>query len=107
MGGHQPACELTIDLTFKVTIKSLGRTFEVPQGQTILEAALNAGFSLAYGCQRGMCGTCRARVLSGQVHMPGEDLFGLMDDEREQGYVLMCSTYAASDLELDEVDLAL
>ncbi len=94
-------------MAYTVTIKSIGKSFEVPQGQTILEAAQNAGVEILYGCQRGMCGTCRARVLSGTVHMPGEDLFGLMDDEREQGYVLLCSTYAASDVEIDEVDFVI
>ena len=53
-----------------------------------------------------MCGTCVARVVRGIVKMPGEDVFGLMDDERERGYILMCSTYAASDLELDDLGVA-
>ena len=90
-------------MSFRVTIPSLGKSFKANRGETILEAAENAGLDLPYGCRRGMCGTCVARVLSGEVSMPGEDLFGLMDDERERGYILMCSTYAASDLEIDDV----
>lgn len=93
-------------MAHRVTIISLGKSFTVAQGETILEAAENAGLDMPYGCRRGMCGTCVARVLAGQVRMPGEDLFGLMDDERERGYILMCSTYAASDLEIDDVGIA-
>ncbi len=91
-------------MSFRVTLRSLGKSFEVPRGITVLEAAENAGLELPYGCRRGMCGTCVAHVVSGEVHMPGEDLFGLLDDERERGYILMCSTYAASDLEIDQVE---
>jgi CDP-4-dehydro-6-deoxyglucose reductase len=92
-------------IKFRVTIASLGASFDVNAGETILDAAENAGFNLPYGCRRGMCGTCVARVCAGEVNMPGDDLFGLMDDERERGYILMCSTYAVSDLELDDVGL--
>jgi ferredoxin len=90
-------------MPFRVTIASLGVSFDARAGETILDAAENAGFILPYGCRRGMCGTCVARVCTGEVSMPGDDLFGLMDDERERGYILMCSSYAVSDLELDDV----
>ncbi len=90
-------------MAYRITIGSSGVTFEANRGETILEAAENAGLDFPYGCRRGMCGTCVARVTRGEVRMPGEDLFGLMDDERERGYILMCSTYAASDLELADI----
>jgi ferredoxin len=90
-------------MAYRITIGSSDVKFEANHGETILEAAENAGLDLPYGCRRGMCGTCVARVSRGEVRMPGDDLFGLMDDERERGYILMCSTYAASDLELEDI----
>jgi len=93
-------------MAYLITIGATGDSFEANHGETILEAGENAGLDFPYGCRRGMCGTCVARVVRGIVKMPGEDLFGLMDDERERGYILMCSTYAASDLELDDIGLA-
>jgi CDP-4-dehydro-6-deoxyglucose reductase len=90
-------------MAYRITIAATGVTFEANHGETILEAAENAGLDLPYGCRRGMCGTCVALVSRGEVKMPGDDLFGLMDDERARGYILMCSTYAASDLVLDDI----
>ncbi len=90
-------------MAYRITIAASGVSFAANHGETILEAAENAGLDFPYGCRRGMCGTCVARVSRGEVKMPGDDLFGLMDDEREGGYILMCSTYAASDLELTEI----
>jgi CDP-4-dehydro-6-deoxyglucose reductase len=90
-------------MAYRITIASSGVSFAANHGETILEAAENAGLDFPYGCRRGMCGTCVARVARGEVRMPGDDLFGLMDDERDRGYILMCSTYAASDLELADI----
>ena len=56
--------------------------------QRILDVALEAGLDLPYSCKAGVCCTCRAKVMSGQVTM--EKNFTLEEDEMKQGFVLSC-----------------
>jgi ring-1,2-phenylacetyl-CoA epoxidase subunit PaaE len=56
--------------------------------QRILDVALQAGLDLPYSCKAGVCCTCRAKVLSGEVVM--EKNFTLEADEMKQGFVLSC-----------------
>ena len=56
--------------------------------QRILDVALQAGLDLPYSCKAGVCCTCRAKVMSGQVTM--EKNFTLEDGEMKQGFVLSC-----------------
>ena len=72
----------------------------VPEGQTILEAALAACIDWPYGCSHGMCGACKARLLSGEVEMAETFSFALFEDELAAGFILTCSARPTSDLEL-------
>lgn len=56
--------------------------------QHVLDVALNAGLDLPYSCKGGVCCTCRAKVLEGQVHMDRN--FTLEQWEVDQGFVLTC-----------------
>lgn len=56
--------------------------------ETILEAGERIGIDPPFSCQSGVCTTCRAKVLQGEVEM--ENNFGLGEDEVEEGYVLTC-----------------
>jgi ring-1,2-phenylacetyl-CoA epoxidase subunit PaaE len=58
----------------------------------VLDAALNAGLDLPYSCKAGVCCTCRAKVLEGQVAM--DKNFTLEADEMAQGFVLTCQARA-------------
>lgn len=71
-----------------------GRRFEVPMGrdESVLDAALRAGIDLPYACKGGMCSTCRARLLQGQVEMTAN--FSLEPWELEKGFVLTCQARA-------------
>lgn len=68
----------------------------VPIGacQTILEAAEDAHVPIVSLCRAGVCGTCRVRITSGEVSCTAD---GLDDRDRQDGYVLACSTTARSD----------
>jgi ring-1,2-phenylacetyl-CoA epoxidase subunit PaaE len=72
------------------TVISEGVTFELPiaAGEAIIDAALRAGRSLPYSCKGGMCCTCRARLLEGQVEMATN--YSLQPWELQAGYVLTC-----------------
>lgn len=57
-------------------------------GETLLEAALNAGLWIENSCQQGVCGSCKVRLTQGTVDM--DDLGGLADEDKAEGYVLAC-----------------
>ncbi len=65
-------------------------TVMVEEGQTILEAAQEADLDPPYSCSAGVCTTCRARIVSGNVVM--EEREGLSDAEIEEGFVLTCQS---------------
>lgn len=58
---------------------------------SLLDAALLDGVELPYACKGGMCCTCKARLLEGEVHM--EVHYGLEPDEIAQGYILTCQSH--------------
>jgi ring-1,2-phenylacetyl-CoA epoxidase subunit PaaE len=61
---------------------------------SILEAGLAAGLDLPYSCKGGMCCTCRARLLEGEVRMHKN--FALEQADVDAGYVLACQSYPLS-----------
>ncbi len=78
----------------RVTITVDGRTYEVPvpyQSETVLDAGLDRGINLPYSCKGGVCTTCRAKLMSGEVEMDCN--YGLEDYEVEQGYILTCQSH--------------
>lgn len=79
-----------------VTLDGATRNFEFPkQGQSLLEAALANSMDAPYACKAGVCSTCRAKVLEGEVEM--EVNHALEDYEVRQGYVLTCQSHPLSD----------
>ena len=84
------ACEAT------VTLDGTTRTFRMPKtGESLLDAALSNRLDAPYACKAGVCSTCRAKVLEGEVEMMTNH--ALEDYEVRQGYVLTCQCYPLSD----------
>jgi ring-1,2-phenylacetyl-CoA epoxidase subunit PaaE len=69
-------------------------TFD-PAAGNMLDSARSAGLPAPYACKAGVCATCRARVVSGQIEMAVN--YGLNADELAQGYVLTCQAVPLSD----------
>ena len=67
-------------------------------GETILAAALREGLAYPHGCQRGRCGSCKSRLLQGEVEMQAHSPFALEAPERQQGLVLACRAVPTSDV---------
>ncbi|HET6607186.1 MAG TPA: 2Fe-2S iron-sulfur cluster-binding protein, partial [Rhodopila sp.] len=65
------------------------------QGQSLLEAALANNLDAPYACKAGVCSTCRAKVLEGEVEMIANH--ALEDYEVRQGYVLTCQCFPLTD----------
>lgn len=69
-------------------------TVEVQDGETILEAGLDAGIDLRHDCKMGVCMMCPAKRVSGEVEQPNAML---SDDVVDQGFVLLCCSEPVSD----------
>jgi len=69
--------------------------FIVPRGGHVVDAALAAGIRVPYSCKGGMCCTCRARLVEGQVEMTLN--YSLEPWEIERGFILTCQAVPKSD----------
>jgi ring-1,2-phenylacetyl-CoA epoxidase subunit PaaE len=67
-----------------------GSAYDLPmlEGETIIDAGERAGIEMPYSCRGGMCCTCRAKLVSGEVEMAVN--YSLEPWEKEAGYVLTC-----------------
>ena len=71
------------------------RVLRVPfDGDVVLDAGLHAGLDLPFACKGGVCCTCRARVLEGEVRM--DKNYTLEAKELAQGFVLTCQSHPVS-----------
>lgn len=84
-------------VTSDVTVVLDGRstTTPMPRNQTILDAAQETRTDLPFACKGGVCGTCRAKVVGGEVEMVRN--FALEPHEVAADFVLTCQTYPVSD----------
>ncbi|AFM17491.1 flavodoxin reductase family protein [Mycolicibacterium chubuense NBB4] len=80
--------------SFPVTVASSGQSIAVGADETLLAALGRAGVHAPYSCRQGFCGTCRTRVLAGDVDH--RDAL-LTDPERAAGMMLTCVSRAAGD----------
>lgn len=92
-------------MAHQVTIQPSGHRFSVADDATILEAALDAGINLPYGCKNGACGTCKGKVLAGQVDLGIAQDNALPADERVAGMALFCCAKPLSDVTLEVREL--
>lgn len=86
-------------MAFLITIQPSGHSFTVPTDDTILNAALEAGFTLPYGCRNGGCGACKGQVLEGTVDH--SDSQALSDAEKTAGKALFCCARPTSDVVIE------
>lgn len=85
-----------------ITINPSQSQFQSTPHESILSAAIRNGHNLPHSCQSGVCGSCRARLLSGEVKAIDEyDDYVLSDEERADGIILLCCCEAQSDVEID------
>ncbi len=88
-------------MAYQVTLKPSGHRFAAEAGSTILEAALDAGLTIPYGCRDGACGTCKAKIVQGRVDHGKAQEHALPLVERDAGHVLTCCATPLSDLVLE------
>ncbi|WP_321904313.1 hybrid-cluster NAD(P)-dependent oxidoreductase [Paraburkholderia tropica] len=86
--------------TYTITFAKSRREIACNSQQTVLEAARQAGVRLASSCAQGMCGTCKVKLVSGQVEMKHSG--GIRQREIDQGMALLCCSKPLSDLVVDK-----
>jgi len=77
-----------------ITVKQDGITFAFDlsfEGESILDAALKNGADLPYACKGGVCCTCKAKLIEGEVDMDVN--YGLEQEEIEHGFILTCQSH--------------
>lgn len=72
----------------KASLNNQNYQLSIPKGKTILEVLKEANANPPYSCQSGVCGTCRAKVISGKAEM--KSCMALEDKEIIEGVVLTC-----------------
>ncbi|HPN19070.1 MAG TPA: 2Fe-2S iron-sulfur cluster-binding protein [Chitinophagales bacterium] len=74
-----------------------GNNFEinVNEGETILEAAINANLDPPYACRVAACCSCKAKLLEGKVEMDDDE--PLTEEEIEEGFILTCQSHPKSE----------
>jgi CDP-4-dehydro-6-deoxyglucose reductase len=88
-------------MNFKITIEPSHHGYACAAGTTLLNAALEAGFNLPYGCRNGACGACKGRVLSGRVDYGQHQESALSAEDKRQGYALFCCARPMSDVVIE------
>ncbi len=81
-----------------VTIKLDGRSFEFETGfdnTSILDAAIKSGADLPFACKAGVCCTCKAKLIEGEVNMDVH--WGLEEEEVKQRYILTCQSHPVTE----------
>ncbi len=104
---HQARARDYAGLTTEVKVRFSGREvgFELTaDGENILDGAIGNGLDLPFSCKGGVCATCKARLVEGEVDM---DLnHALSREEVEQGYVLTCQAHPISNKVLVDFDVS-
>lgn len=82
------------DIALTIVLDGKEHELHIGADEHVLDAALDAGLDLPFSCKAGVCCTCRAKVLCGEVVM--DKNFTLEADEMAQGYVLSCQARATT-----------
>lgn len=91
-------------MTF-ATFPQAGRRIAVTDGQTILQAALDAGITYPHGCCSGRCGSCKSSLIDGRVELGKHSPFALSEEERALGLILACRALPLGDVSVEWLDV--
>jgi ring-1,2-phenylacetyl-CoA epoxidase subunit PaaE len=95
--------EKTVEIEFTLDGQTSTVTTPVDANESVLNAALRVRPDVPFACAGGVCGTCRARLVSGDVRMT--ENYALEPEELERGYVLTCQSHPTTDRVLVDYDV--
>ncbi|MDI4665290.1 PDR/VanB family oxidoreductase [Xanthobacter autotrophicus] len=84
-----------LDKVFDVKIASSGKVIKIPGDRSVTTALEEAGVKVPTSCEQGACGTCKVKVLEGEIDHRDKRL---KPEEKAQGYFLACVSRAKGDL---------
>ena len=85
----------------KVKVQPSGHEFGVDDGESVLAAALRQALVLPYGCRNGACGSCKGKLLEGQIDYGVYQKKALTDEEKAQGKALFCQAKPLGDVVIE------
>ena len=88
-------------MSFQITVEPSGRSFQAEEGEILLTAGIRQGIGLPYGCKDGACGSCKCKVISGEVELGEHQAKALSAEEEAQGLILTCRSKAKTNLVLE------
>jgi ferredoxin-NADP reductase/DMSO/TMAO reductase YedYZ heme-binding membrane subunit len=97
--GAAPAAVMAGAAVATVSFERSGRSAPLSMDKTVLEAAESVGVQIDNQCRSGICGTCRTKLISGQVTMDVREALG--DADEAAGYILACQAHATEDVTVD------
>jgi ring-1,2-phenylacetyl-CoA epoxidase subunit PaaE len=104
---NKPVAAVSNGPQSQVTVKADGRSFDVAVSlnseTTLLDAALKQGADLPYACKGGMCCTCKAKLIEGEVTM--DVAWGLEQEEIEKGFILTCQSHPKTEKVVVDFDI--
>jgi CDP-4-dehydro-6-deoxyglucose reductase len=86
---------------FQISIKPGDHSLPCAGDETVLSAALRADLMIPYGCRNGACGTCKSKIVAGEVDYGVYQTGTLTDTEKKQGYALLCVAKPKADLTVE------
>jgi NAD(P)H-flavin reductase/ferredoxin len=91
-------------MAFQVTVANSAFRFSCEPNEAVLDAAQRAGLEIPFSCRKGVCGTCKGKVISGEVRAFAGDALGAT--ERAEGMALFCNARPRSDLVIEPRSIA-
>lgn len=88
-------------MSFQVTLQPSGHRFDTQADETVLSAALEAGFNMPYGCRNGACGACKGKILEGSVDYGHYQAHALSEQEIAAGMALFCCARPQTDIAIE------
>ncbi len=85
----------------ELIIEINGRRVASKRSETLLEAALREGIDFPNSCRVGGCGTCKCKLVSGEVSELTEASYLLSDEELKAGYILACQSVPRGDVRVE------
>jgi ring-1,2-phenylacetyl-CoA epoxidase subunit PaaE len=105
ISSHTPS-STNYEVKSKITVKQDGISFDFDlgfEGDSILDAALKNGADLPFACKGGVCCTCKAKLIEGEVEMDVH--YGLEQEEIEHGFILTCQSHPITEKVVVDFDV--
>src|SRR5204863_1569298 len=88
-------------MPMQITIKPSDHAFACDADETLLQAAMRADLMIPYGCRNGACGTCKGKIIDGDVDYGAYQRSTLSEDEKRIGLALFCCAKPETDLVIE------